>query len=263
MWAAYDDRRPFLVVMTALIAMTWLALWLWSISPHARFLGHEEIGDLGSAFGGQYLVLLGIFVAGWTLMTVAMMMPTSLPLITLYRRLTLQRPDRLLLLVLLIAGYLGIWVLFGALAHAGDLFVHEAVEQSAWLGTNAWVIGAGTIMLAGVYQFTPLKYKCLEKCRSPLSFITEHWTGHSERSQALRLGMHHGLFCVGCCWSLMLLMFVVGVGNLGWMLALGTVMAVEKNVRWGKRISAPLGVVLMVWSVALVASATLAAPHLH
>ena len=75
--------------------------------------------------------------------------------------------------------------------------------------------------MAGVYQFTPLKYHCLDKCRAPLGFIMGHWRGRRERLQALRLGLHHGLFCVGCCWSLMLLMFAVGVGSLGWMLALG------------------------------------------
>jgi predicted metal-binding membrane protein len=259
MWAAYDDRRPFLVLMAALIAMTWLALGIWSVAPYARFLDHEVLGELEFAISGEYLVFLLIFVAGWTLMTVAMMLPTSMPLVTLFRRLTRQRPDRLQLVVLLIAGYLGVWTLFGALAHFGDLFVHEAVEQSVWFETNAWVIGAGTITLAGLYQFTPLKYKCLDKCRSPLSFITEHWRGSHERSQAFVLGVHHGLFCVGCCWSLMLLMFVVGIGNLGWMLALGTVMAVEKNMPWGKKISAPLGIILVGWGLALVASATLIA----
>ena len=259
MWAPYDDRRPFLVLMVVLIAMTWLALGIWSVSPYARFLNHEVLSELEFAISGEYLVFLLIFVSGWTLMTVSMMLPTSMPLVTLFRRLTHQRPDRLQLVGLLIVGYLGVWSLFGALAHFGDLFVHEVVERSAWLETNAWVIGAGTIMLAGLYQFTPLKYKCLDKCRSPLSFITQHWSGSRERSQAFRLGVHHGLFCVGCCWSLMLLMFVVGVGNLGWMLALGTVMAVEKNMPWGKKISAPLGVALVGWGLALVASATLMA----
>lgn len=259
MWAPYDDRRPFLVLMVALIGMTWLALGIWSVSPYARFLDHGVLDELEVSISGEYLVLLLIFVAGWTLMTVAMMLPTSLPLVTLFRRLTRQRPDRLQLVVLLITGYLGVWTLFGALAHLSDLLVHEVVEQSALLETNAWVIGAGTITLAGLYQFTSLKYKCLDKCRSPLSFITAHWRGSRERSQAFRLGVHHGLFCVGCCWSLMLLMFVVGVGNLGWMLALGTVMAVEKNVSWGKKISAPLGIALVGWGLALVASATLIA----
>ena len=257
MWAPYDDRRPFLVLMAALIAMTWLALGIWSVSPYGRYLDHGVLEELQFTISVEYLVFLLIFVAGWTLMTVAMMLPTSMPLVTLFRRLTRQRSDRLQLVVLLVVGYLGVWTLFGALAHIGDFFVHEVVARSAWLETNAWVIGAGTIMLAGLYQFTPLKYKCLDKCRSPLSFIAEHWRGSHERSQAFRLGVHHGLFCVGCCWSLMLLMFVVGIGNLGWMLALGTVMAVEKNMPWGKKISTPLGMALVGWGLALVASATL------
>jgi predicted metal-binding membrane protein len=256
MWAAYDDRRPFFILMVALIALTWLTLAIWSASPYARFLDHEVLGELEFSISGEYLVFLLIFVAGWTLMTVAMMLPTSMPLVMLFRRLTRQRPDHLRLVSLLIVGYLGVWVFFGGLAHFGDLFLHEAVERNKWLETNAWVIGAGTIMLAGIYQFTPLKYQCLDKCRSPLSFIAQHWRGSHEALQAFRLGAHHGLFCVGCCWSLMLLMFVVGVGNVGWMLALGAVMAVEKNMPWGKKISAPLGIALVGWGLVLVTAAT-------
>ena len=263
MWVRYDDRRPFFVLMVALIAMTWLALSIWSISPYARFLDHDVLRHLEIAISGEYLVFLLIFVIGWTLMTVAMMLPTSLPLIMLFRRLTHQRPDHLRLVILLIAGYLGVWMLFGGLAHIGDLLVHGAVEQNKWLETNAWVIGAGTIMLAGIYQFTPLKYKCLDKCRSPLSFIAEHWRGSHEAARAFRLGAHHGLFCVGCCWSLMLLMFVVGVGNVGWMLALGAVMAVEKNMPWGKKISASLGIALVAWSLVLIAATAHTTQHLH
>lgn len=259
MWSAgHDDHDKFFVpLIVGLIAMTWLALWVWSVSPYSRFLDHEVLGELELTISGEYLMFLLVFVAGWTLMLVAMMLPTSLPLVALFRHLTFQRPDRSRLVVLLIAGYLSIWVLFGGLAHFGDLLIHEVVERSVWLESNAWVIGAGTIMLAGIYQFTPLKYKCLDKCRSPLSFIVEHWTGSRERSQAFRLGVHHGLFCVGCCWSLMLLMFVVGVGNLGWMLALGTVMTVEKNMPWGKKISTPLGVLLVGSSLILGAIAAL------
>ena len=256
MWTARnDDRRLFAVLVAALIALTWLALWIWSVSPYSRFLDHEILGELDFAISGEYLVFLSLFVAGWTLMLVAMMLPTSMPLVMLFHRLTLRRPDGSRLVALLIVGYLSVWILFGGLAHVGDLLIHTAVKQSVWLEANEWIIGAGTIMLAGIYQFTPLKYSCLDKCRSPLSFITEHWTGSQERSQAFRLGVHHGIFCVGCCWSLMLLMFVVGVGNLGWMLALGTVMAVEKNLPWGRSISAPLGVGLICWSLVFVAFA--------
>src|SRR5215204_1864843 len=205
-----------------------------------------------------FAALMVVFVAGWTLMVVAMMLPTSLPLVTLFRTLVRGRPDRTWLTVLLIAGYLVVWTLFGVLVYSGDWILHGAVEQSMWLEANVVpFIGAGTLIMAGLYQFTPLKYKCLDKCRSPLSFITEHWRGSHERSQSFLLGAHHGLFCVGCCWSLMLLMFAVGLGSLGWMLVVGTVMAVEKNMPWGRKISTPLGVLLLGGGLAVVAFATL------
>jgi predicted metal-binding membrane protein len=108
--------------------------------------------------------------------------------------------------------------------------------------------------LAGAYQSTPLKYHCLDKCRSPFSFIMEHWTGKNQLSQAFRLGLHHGIFCIGC-WSLMLLMFAVGTGNIGWMLVLGALMAVEKNLPWGRRMSKPLDILLLTCGIMLVVSA--------
>lgn len=84
--------------------------------------------------------------------------------------------------------------------------------------------------------------------------MISHWRGRAPERHAFTLGLHHGLFCVGCCWALMLLMFVVGAGSLGWMLTLAAVMAIEKNISWGRRLSSPLGVALMAWAVLLVAS---------
>jgi predicted metal-binding membrane protein len=251
---AVADRRYVLLLMGGLIALAWLTLWLWGQSPYGRLLNHDELSraDLGNG-----LVVL-VIVVGWTLMIVAMMLPTSLPLVALFHRLTRQRQDHALLVGLLLAGYLSMWTAFGMVVHVGDGLLHAAVAQSAWLEAHAWAMGAGILVLAGLYQFTPLKYACLDKCRSPLSFITEHWRGNHERTQAFRLGMRHGLFCIGCCWSLMLLMFAVGVGNLGWMLVLGAFMAIEKNLPWGRRISAPLGVVLLCWGLALGLEAVLA-----
>lgn len=246
MWIRVNDRKLFLVVMLALVALAWLALWAWGQSPYARFLSHHSLEEVR---GGGLLML--VFVGGWLVMIVAMMLPTSLPLIALFHRLTRHKPNRLRLVALLLAGYIGVWTLFGISVYFGDWVLHQAVEQSAWLEGHAWVIGAATLILAGLYQFTPLKYHCLDQCRSPLSFIAGHWHGHAEQAQALWLGLHHGLFCLGCCWSLMLLMFAVGGGNLGWMLALGMVMAAEKNLPWGRRISAPLGVALVGWGLAL------------
>jgi predicted metal-binding membrane protein len=250
MWLRVTDRkterRVFLMVMGALVTLAWLVLWGWGQSPHGRYLSHHFLGEVSLDDGALFIL---VFLAGWTLMIVAMMLPTSLPLISLFRTVVRQRPDQMRLVSLVIAGYLSIWTLFGVMVYLGDWGLHLAVEQLAWLETNAWVIGAGTLVLAGLYQFTPLKYRCLDKCRSPLSFVMEHWRGSHESAQSFRLGLHHGIFCLGCCWSLMLLMFALGIGNIGWMLVLGAVMAIEKNMPWGRKLSAPLGVLLVAWGV--------------
>jgi predicted metal-binding membrane protein len=251
MWPRVSDRRAFTALLVALIALAWLSLWAWGRSPYGRFLSHEEVGQV-QGLGDEYVAVIVLFVAAWTLMTVAMMLPTSLPLVTLFHSFVRKRPNQLRLVALLVAGYLSVWILFGGSVHLADRGLHEVVERVGWLEDNAWAIAATTILLAGAYQFTPLKYHCLDKCRSPLSFIMEHWRGRHDGAQAFRLGVDHGIFCLGCCWSLMLLMFAVGIGNIAWMLVLGIAMAVEKNVPWGRRLSAPLGLLLLAWGLALV-----------
>jgi predicted metal-binding membrane protein len=249
-----DNRRYFGPMLIGLIALAWVTLIAWGESPYGRFLDHGEFGDVDLGLNLESLGLMALFVGGWTLMTFAMMLPTSLPLIDMFRRMTTKRDDAGALLALLIVGYLVIWTAFGVAALFGDRVIHLATEQSAWLEENAYVIGGVTILVAGLYQFTPLKYQCLDKCRSPMMFITSRWSGSNQRRSAFRLGIDHGIFCVGCCWSLMMLMFVVGVGNIGWMFILGAIMAVEKNVTWGKQLSAPLGASLALGGVAILAA---------
>jgi predicted metal-binding membrane protein len=243
------------VTLGALVLLAWLALWLWHGSPYGRYLHHAGPASLElDGEPGGAAAQAAVYVAGWLLMTVAMMLPTTFPLLEIFHRMTGSRGDRVELLSLVIAGYLAVWLAFGIAAHAFDLALHEVVDGSEWLRGHAWALGAAPLLLAGAFQFTRLKYRCLDKCRAPLSFVVQHWRGGDAPAQALRLGAHHGAFCVGCCWALMLLMFAVGTGNLGWMLALGGVMAVEKNARWGRRISAPLGVALLLSGVAVLAS---------
>src|SRR5919108_1825569 len=255
MWPRVRDERVIVGALMGLVTLSSLSLWLWGRSPHGKFLSHEELGHV-HGIGVQYDLTVLLFLGGWVLMIVAMMLPTSLPLVALFHSFVRERPNRGLLTTLVVVGYLSVWALFGLVAHVGDRFVHETVEQSAWLEANAWMIGAGTVLLAGVYQFTALKHKCLDKCRSPLSFVMQHWHGERGEREAFRLGVHHGAFCVGCCWSLMLLMFVVGVGSLAWMLALAAVMAGEKNMPWGRQLSAPLGVLLIGSAIALAGTQT-------
>ena len=241
-----DDHRLFFWSISALIALAWLILATWSYSPYGRYLNHDQLGELTTDGSAPTIVLsAALYIGGWILMTAAMMLPTTLPLLAIFRRLTAQRADRAQLVGLLIAGYLAIWLVFGIAAHLADWLLHEIVEHVAWLEANAWVIGATIFLLAGLFQFSALKYRCLEKCRTPLTFVSEHWRGRHERRNALLLGIRHGLFCVGCCWALMLLMFAIGIGNLGWMLILGALMAIEKNLPWGRRVSAPVGIALV------------------
>jgi len=247
MWAKVNTQKPLFAVMIPLIALTWVSLLIWGLSPYARFLSHESLEGVHLEHSTGVLTIM---VAGWTLMLVAMMLPTTLPLISLFYSIIAQRANRGRLVLLLLVGYLSIWTVFGVLVHVGDLVLHNLAEQAMWLHDHQF-IAAATLLLAGLYQFSPLKYKCLDKCRSPLSFIMSHWRGRRDLGQSFLLGVHHGLFCIGCCWALMLLMFGVAVGSFSWMLALGAVMAIEKNMPWGRRLSAPLGVFLLGWGLSL------------
>ncbi len=144
----------------------------------------------------------------------------------------------------MIVGYLIAWGGFGVIAHLLDIAVNFAVREIDWLVFNGWVLGAIVLSLAGLFQFSQLKHYCLTRCRAPFSFVVSHWHGISPRRESLGLGIAHGIFCVGCCWALMLLMFIVGTGSVGWMLVLGAVMAVEKNLHGDNWITRWFGTVL-------------------
>ena len=119
-------------------------------------------------------------------------------------------------------------------------------RRTDWLAANGWIIGAAVLSLAGLYPFSPVKYRCLDKCQAALGFVISHWHGAREKWHALLLGGRRGAFCVGCCWSLILLTFVLGIGSIGWMLALGMVMATEKNLLGGRHLAAPIGAILLL-----------------
>jgi predicted metal-binding membrane protein len=255
---AVRRRHLFLPLISGLIALAWLTLLAWEQSPYGRYLDHGQWTELGLAAAichslpaGNILLPALLYVGGWVLMTAAMMLPTTAPLLGIFERVVESRPDRIVLLGLLLLGYLLIWVAFGIAAHLLDYGVHGLVAVLP--GINGWTIGASVLAVAGAFQFSTLKYQCLDKCRTPFSFVNEHWHGHAPRRQSFLLGVHHGIFCVGCCWAIMLLMFVVGMGNVGWMLALGAIMAIEKNSSWGRRLSAPLGAGLLACAGFIVA----------
>ena len=141
-----------------------------------------------------------------------------------------------------------VWSGFGVLAWAADAAVRALVLRADALVRHDWLLGAGVLAAAGLFQFSALKYRCLDACQSPFVFVAARWHGRAPRREALRLGTAHGAFCVGCCWALMLVTFVVGMGSLGWMLALAALMAAEKNLPVGRRLRAPLGFGLIAWA---------------
>ena len=253
-------RRGFLPIAGLLTAAAWLALWVWGGSPYGRYLDHGNWTRTGLGAhicaalpAAGWVLPATLYAAGWLLMTAAMMLPTVVPLLDRFDRLVGDRADRGLLTALIIACYLLAWLAFAIAAHFLDAALRAAAAQSEWLSFNSWIIGSLILAAAGLFQFSALKYHCLRRCRTPFSFIAKHWHGLRPLGDALRLGLDHGVFCVGCCWAIMLLMFVVGSGSVGWMLALALLMALEKNTPWGPRLSRPLGGALLAGAVTLVA----------
>jgi predicted metal-binding membrane protein len=141
------------------------------------------------------------------------------------------------------AAYFAVWLAFAGVALLGDAGVHALVERWGWLHTHEGLVLAGALGLAGAVQFTPITRRCLRVCRDPRGFLFQHY--RRGVAAAWWLGVRHGAFCVGCCWALMLIMFAVGAGNLWWMVALTAVMVAEKITRWGPRLVAPVGVLLL------------------
>jgi predicted metal-binding membrane protein len=233
-------------LLVAIAASAWLALLLWGSSPYGRYLHHE--GGVG-----PLPLEASIFAAGWVLMIVAMMLPSSLPLVMTFGALVRRRRRPGWLVALLLLGFLVVWAGFGLAAWVFDRGIHAAVDALPWLAAHPQLIIGTTLLAAGLWQFSPLRDRCLDECRSPLGFVLNRWRGVSERREAFAMGIAHGAFCVGCCWSLMLVLFGVGLANVTAMLLLGGLTAVEKNLPSGRRITRPLGVILVVAAVYAVA----------
>jgi predicted metal-binding membrane protein len=247
-----------LALIGALVAGAWLVLAAWSVSPWQRWLDHGAWQDVAwlaalcrAVPAGERVVPVLAYALAWLLMIAAMMLPTTLPLLAFFRRIVSQRADAALLIGAVAGGYALAWIAFGLAAYGIDQGVREAATRSGWLVAHGWLVGSAVIAGAGAFQFSRLKYRCLDRCRTPFSFINAHWRGRRPVSEAFQLGLSHGVFCVGCCWALMLVTFVVGMGNVGWMLALAAVMAAEKNAPWGARLRTPLGVGLIGWGAAI------------
>ncbi|MGN6168926.1 MAG: DUF2182 domain-containing protein [Solirubrobacteraceae bacterium] len=208
-------------------------------------------GHAMAASSGGELGTLGWFVITWIVMMAAMMFPSLAPTVALYARITRGRGnDRALLFA---GGYLLVWGFAGAVAYglfeAGrSLFGQEL----AWNRAGS-AVAAGVVALAAVYQFTPLKDACLGRCRGPLGFILGSW--REGRAGAFQMGARHALWCLGCCWALMMALFALGIMSLGWMAAVAALIALEKTLPWRRIAMGGTSLVLVGLAGALLAGA--------
>ena len=220
------------LVLLLLIAATASA---WTVSRA------QSMGDMPGAMG----LGLPAFVLMWALMMTAMMLPSATPFAVMYARTIQTR--RLPRLILFTAGYLLVWAASGIPAYGLAWVSGEA----AGAGTAGTVMAAGIFGIAGIYQLTSLKYRCLTHCRSPLAHMF-HYASYKGPMRDLKAGLHNGYYCLGCCWSLMILMAAFGVMNVFAMLVLAVIVAAEKLLPHGDRFSKATGLGLIAMAVAVV-----------
>jgi predicted metal-binding membrane protein len=221
------------------IAAAWGLALLAEGTGHGRQFHHDSLIEGGL----NPWAALGLFLVSWQAMIAAMMLPSSLPMIRLFRRISTDQPHRGTARASFLAGYFAVWTLFGLIALAGDMVIHRLVHASPWLDAHTWLIAAGVLIGAGIFQFTPLKDACLKACRNPGAYLLAHY--RRGIGEGFSLGRDHGLFCLGCCWALMLVSFAAGVANLAWMAVMTLIMVFEKTGPRGDRGVIPIGAALI------------------
>ncbi len=200
--------------------------------------------------GGVAMMDAGLFIITWVLMMVAMMFPAVAPMVLAHASVVRSRGEGILPTVTFVAGYLVVWTAAGLI----PLAVIQVLGSSIAIPFSGWLprLGGAVIVLAGVYQLTPLKNVCLKACRSPLGFVMTHDFGGGAAS-AMRAGLSHGLFCLGCCWALMAVLAVLGLMNVAWMAAFAVIFFVEKNWRGGVPFSRAVGLACIVGGIVAIA----------
>lgn len=186
----------------------------------------------------------------WTIMMVGMMLPSAIRAIMIYAKVAQQTNYPTLLLTLcFIAGYIIVWTLFSVVATVMQWWLNQQALLSPMLVSSSDLLGASLLIAAGVYQLTPLKDTCLKHCQSPIGFISQHFKkGYAGAS---RMGLHHGFYCLGCCWILMSLLFVAGVMNLLWILTITLYVMLEKLLPASRYITNVAGLLLIITGLCL------------
>jgi predicted metal-binding membrane protein len=238
---AFAAFRSRLTLIALLFAFSVLAWW-WTVEGM-----HGMDNGPGTGLG-----TLGWFLGVWVVMMAAMMFPSVSPTVALYSRMARRRAP--VAPLVFAAGYLLVWVTPGLLAYGASAGGRSLLGADlSWNNAGRWLAG-GTLLTAAVYELTPLKDVCLAKCRSPLGFLLGSW--RDGLSGALKMGVRHGAWCVGCCWALMVSLFALGVMSIAWMAFVAALIAAEKTLPWRRVVTYGTATLLLVLGVLLIA-----APH--
>lgn len=220
------------VILLALLGITALS-WLWLISLSNGMSANMDMAAMpGMAMSMPApwtTAMFALTFAMWWVMMFGMMLPSATPMILMFatiNRNKLQSTQDFVPASVFTLGYLIVWGVFSAGATAAQWELDRLAMLSPAMATISPVLGGALLIAAGIYQFTPLKQACLRHCRSPLAFVLNHW--RDGWGGALRMGIAHGAYCLGCCWALMALLFVVGVMNLLWVAAIAAFVFAEK-----------------------------------
>ena len=238
--AVARQRNAILVTLLGLAGAGWIV-----------FLNQARQGmGVGHAMSMRPDLTMGrswpLFLAMWVAMMVAMMFPAAAPMVLMYGRMRRSDPPSVALFT---GAYIALWFAFGVVAYLFSALVESAASGSEWVATNWGRAGGILLVLAGVYQLTPLKDICLRHCRTPLSFVMTHW--RDGRGGAVRMGLVHGVYCMGCCWLLFLILIPLGVMNVAAMMAVAGLVFAEKVVPHGRTIGRLASAALIVGGIAV------------
>ena len=232
--ASAHERSSDLPVVGAIVLMTLLA-WAYLFHLHAQMTGAmsnaEAMRAMGMPMGQPWTMTdVGFAFVMWVVMMAGMMSPSAAPVLLVVARAAAARGESARTPLLFGAGYFAVWTGFSTVATLAQWMLHNAALLSPSMAAVSPRAAGIALVVAGLYQLTPEKRACLQHCRNPIDFLMMHWRPGTAGS--FGLGVHHGWYCLGCCWALMVVLFAVGLMNLGWVAAISAVVLVEKTA-WG------------------------------
>jgi predicted metal-binding membrane protein len=249
------DRAMVVASLITLVLLSWIYLAILANDMAAgdmRLMGMGNTTFSMSDTSRWTLITFGFMLLMWCIMMIGMMIPSAAPMILLFAMISRKQSENRspgTAIALFTAAYLVVWFGFSFLATFAQWLLNELTLLSPMMVANSRALTIGLLIGCGIYQLSPLKQACLGKCRSPLGFLTTRW--QSGNAGALKMGLSHGIYCVGCCWLLMALLFLGGVMNLMWIVIIAVFVLAEKIVPRGDLIAGISGIAMLIVAVYL------------